>query len=73
MDPLVKVWDKELAGYYDKQLEYQNLHAFLGKYRDYEPRSVVEWVLYNPTQAGPGIKGADAASQALCRVPELLL
>lgn len=69
MDPLVKVWNKEFAGYYDKQLEYENLHAFLGKYRDYEPRSVVEWVLYNPTQAGPGIKGADAASQALCRVP----
>ncbi|EFZ04198.1 glycoside hydrolase family 18 protein [Metarhizium robertsii ARSEF 23] len=69
MDPLVKVWNKEFAGYYDKQLEYENLHAFLGNYRDYEPRSVVEWVLYNPIQAGPGIKGADAASQALCRVP----
>ncbi|KAL6885783.1 chitinase [Trichoderma evansii] len=69
MDPLIKVWDKEFAGNYDKQLEYNNLHAFLLKYKDYEPRSVVEWVLYNPTRAGPGIRGADAASQALCRVP----
>ncbi|UKZ48214.1 hypothetical protein TrVGV298_002450 [Trichoderma virens] len=69
MDPLVKVWDKEFAGNYDKQLEYNSLHAFLLKYKDYDPRSVVEWVLYNPTRAGPGIRGADAASQALCRVP----
>jgi chitinase len=69
MDPLVKVWDKEFAGNYDKQLEYNSLHAFLLKYKDDDPRSVVEWVLYNPTRAGPGIRGADAASQALCRVP----
>ncbi|KAG6006481.1 hypothetical protein E4U21_007025 [Claviceps maximensis] len=68
VDPLVKVWDTDFAYYHDKQLEYEQLSSFLHKYPVYEPRGVVEWVLYNPLEAGPGIRGADRASQTLCQV-----
>ncbi|KAM3501935.1 hypothetical protein MY11210_009225 [Beauveria gryllotalpidicola] len=51
----------------DCTLNNWNLLEFLYTYRAYQPRAVVEWILYNPARAGPGIRGADLASRSLCR------
>lgn len=68
MEPLIKIWDDEFAGHYDTALSFASLTKFLQRFRGYDPRSVVEWSLYNPTQAGAGIRSAERASQLFCDV-----
>lgn len=69
MDALAKVWDSLFADSYDTVLRYSELHGFLNRFPGYEPRSVVEYVLYNPTVAGPGIRRVTRASQVFCELP----
>ncbi|GAA3021909.1 hypothetical protein GCM10017559_53590 [Streptosporangium longisporum] len=61
MDPLKNVWNDEFAASYETDLEYTGLRDFMDRFPNYEPRSVLEYVLYNPQVAGRGIRTASAA------------
>lgn len=70
LDPLRRIWDDEFAANYDTELEYRQLQQFLDDgVSSYEARGLLEYVLYNPTVAGRGVRRARQAVQVFCDLP----
>ncbi|KAM3508938.1 hypothetical protein MY10362_000908 [Beauveria mimosiformis] len=66
MSPLIKIWDNDFAGYYDKIMEQKSLADYFEKSPNEDIRVTIEYVLYNPLEAGDGIRNSIAFKNDLC-------
>ncbi|KAI5455806.1 chitinase [Mariannaea sp. PMI_226] len=69
-DPIRTIWDDELADTFDEDLRFANLQDYLyDQVSLWEPRGLVEYVLYNPLAAGPGLRRGRRVTETFCDLP----
>ncbi|RYP78993.1 hypothetical protein DL769_003083 [Monosporascus sp. CRB-8-3] len=68
-DPMRRIWDNTLADSLDEDLRFAGLEDFLYDYPMFDPRGLLEYVLWNPTEAGPGLRRARGTNDVFCELP----
>ncbi|KAI0112108.1 chitinase [Nemania sp. FL0031] len=66
LDPFREVWDDEFAGAYDDAYEFDWLNDFWHMFPAIDIHSLLEHVLYNPLQAGVGLRQRQHAREVFC-------
>lgn len=69
MDPFRTTWDDLFAGHYDVGVHYDSLYSHLQSHPLIDPHGLVENVLYDPLDAGPGLRRERDVGAVLCEVP----
>lgn len=66
MKALQSIWDEEFAGHYDYQLTYSNLTEYFTARPSIDRSAVLEWIFWDPIDAGPGIRAGIHLEKLFC-------
>jgi hypothetical protein len=69
MDPLVRTWNNEFAGYFDTVLEADSLFHYLQNRPSMDRHSLVEQVLYDAMNAARGLRRQRSVGSVICDMP----
>jgi chitinase len=68
-DGIRSIWDNDLAGHFDNEIEVAAIKDYLYDYPWLDTRAHLEYVLLNPLSSGQGMRTARRAGSQLCHLP----
>jgi chitinase len=66
MTALQNLWDNEFANSYDTQITYSTLSQYFKDRPSIDRTAALEWIFYDPVQAGPGLRLSIGMESKLC-------